>query len=55
MFGFGRLCAILHAEHSKSPQAIIEMVLREISAFTGTTALEDDVTMIVMKVTGKVS
>jgi sigma-B regulation protein RsbU (phosphoserine phosphatase) len=55
MFGFGRLCAILHAEHSKSPQAIIEMVLREISAFTGTTALEDDVTMIVMKVTGQVS
>jgi PAS domain S-box-containing protein len=50
LFGLGRLCGILHAEHSESPQAIIEAVLREISAFAGTTALEDDVTMIVMKV-----
>lgn len=52
LFGFARLCSILEAEDKNSPHAIIEAVLREIAAFTGTTVLEDDVTMILMKVCG---
>jgi len=50
LFGLARLCNILTAEHAESPQAIIDAVLREVSAFSGTAASEDDVTMIVMKV-----
>ncbi|KAF0214882.1 MAG: putative PAS/PAC sensor [Geobacteraceae bacterium] len=50
LFGLARLCSILTAGHGDSPQAIIDTVLREVSAFTGTTVLEDDVTMIVLKV-----
>lgn len=49
-FGTDRLCTILNRCHRESPQAIIDAVLGEISAFTGTPALEDDVTMVVMKV-----
>lgn len=50
LFGHARLCAILTARHAEPPQAIIDAVLQEISAFTGNTTMEDDVTMIVMKV-----
>jgi sigma-B regulation protein RsbU (phosphoserine phosphatase) len=50
LFGLGRLCSILNARCAEPPQTIIDAVLQEVSAFTGTTAKEDDVTMIVMKV-----
>ena len=50
LFGLGRLCDIISARQEEPPRAIIDAVLREVSAFAGTTALEDDVTMIVMKV-----
>jgi sigma-B regulation protein RsbU (phosphoserine phosphatase) len=50
MFGRSRLCEILHASQGESPQAIIDIVLREVAAFTGTTTLEDDATMVVLKV-----
>ncbi len=48
-FGIDRLCAIVQARRSESPQAIIDAVLREVSIFRGATPQEDDVTMIVMK------
>ena len=50
LFGLERLCSILDAMQAESPQAIIDAVLVEVAAFTGTTTLEDDVTMIVIKV-----
>ena len=50
LFGIDRLCETLQENHSKSPQAIIDAVLQRVSAFTGTSALEDDAAMIVLKV-----
>ena len=50
MFGRERLCSILAARHTESPQSIVEAVLSEIEAFAGTTDREDDITMIAMKI-----
>lgn len=50
LFGIARLCDILRNNRSLSPGSIIDAVLREVSAFTGTTTLADDVAMIVMKI-----
>jgi PAS domain S-box-containing protein len=50
MFGRERLCRILAARHTESPQSIVEAVLGEIAAFVGTTDREDDITMIAMKI-----
>ena len=50
LFGLDRLCDLISARHAEPPQAIIDAVLEDVSAFTGTSALEDDVTMIAMKV-----
>jgi sigma-B regulation protein RsbU (phosphoserine phosphatase) len=50
LFGVARLCDILRINRAEPPLTIIDAVLREVTAFTGTTVLEDDVAMIVMKV-----
>ena len=50
LFGRARLCELLYTLQEASPQAVIDAVLKAVAAFTGTTTLEDDVTMIVMKV-----
>ncbi|HEY6837721.1 MAG TPA: PP2C family protein-serine/threonine phosphatase, partial [Geobacteraceae bacterium] len=50
LFGPGRLCSILRRRHDESPQAVLDAVLAEIAVFTGSSVLEDDVTMVVMKV-----
>ncbi|HEX8960604.1 MAG TPA: SpoIIE family protein phosphatase [Geobacteraceae bacterium] len=50
LFGNGRLCTILQKNHTLEPQAIIDTVLAEVSAFSGTSTLSDDVAMIVLKV-----
>ncbi len=49
-FGRSRLCSILNDTHTGSPQSIIDAILMEVAAFCGTTVMEDDVTMIVMKI-----
>lgn len=49
-FGSPRLCRSLKTMYEESPQAIIDAILMEVEAFTGTTVMEDDVTMIVMKI-----
>lgn len=49
-FGAARLSRCLMASHTESSQAIIAAIIREVRAFTGTATMEDDVTMIVMKV-----
>jgi phosphoserine phosphatase RsbU/P len=50
MFGRDRLSGILKARREEEPDEIIDAVLREVTAFAGGQNLEDDVTMIVMKV-----
>ncbi|MCM2359871.1 MAG: SpoIIE family protein phosphatase [Geobacteraceae bacterium] len=50
MFGRARLCDILNAGKAESPRAVVDAILAEVTAFTGTAALEDDVTMIALKV-----
>ncbi len=50
LFGFGRLCSTVSAISSRPAEEVIGGILHEVAAFAGTTALEDDVTMIVMKV-----
>jgi sigma-B regulation protein RsbU (phosphoserine phosphatase) len=50
LFGTERLCGILHARHQESPQAIIDAIILNVAAFAGTIPMEDDVTMVVMKV-----
>jgi sigma-B regulation protein RsbU (phosphoserine phosphatase) len=49
-FGVTRLCSSLNARHTESPQSIIDAIITEVAVFTGTSVMEDDVTMIVMKV-----
>ncbi len=50
LFGSGRLCTILQRNRALGPREIIDTVLREVSAFAGTSTLPDDVAMIVLKV-----
>ena len=50
LFGRSRLCELLRARPDATPQEVINAILAAVAAFTGTTTLEDDVTMIVMKV-----
>jgi len=49
-FGVARLSRCLTAKHTESSQGIIAAIIKEVAAFTGTASMEDDVTMIVMKV-----
>lgn len=49
-FGVARLSRCLMEKHTESAQEIIAAIIREVGAFTGTSAMEDDVTMIAMKV-----
>jgi len=50
LFGNERLCKILCSCHRESPQTIIDTILLNVAAFSGTIPMEDDVTMVVMKV-----
>jgi sigma-B regulation protein RsbU (phosphoserine phosphatase) len=50
LFGIERLCTLLHAHHGESPQAIIDAIILNVAAFSGTIPMEDDVTMVVMKI-----
>lgn len=49
-FGLERLAAIVQARRFESPQSIIDAVLLEVAKFRRETPLEDDVTMVVMKI-----
>lgn len=51
LFGLGRVCSILNDRHAEPPQAIIDAVLREAAAFRAAAPQEDDVAMIVVKIT----
>ena len=49
-FGADRLCAVLGKVHNEQPEQIVEIILREVTEFIGSTAAEDDISMVVMKV-----
>jgi sigma-B regulation protein RsbU (phosphoserine phosphatase) len=51
LFGTDRLCEILAKAVDEEPDDIIDLVLREVSAFSATESLQDDISIIVMKVT----
>jgi sigma-B regulation protein RsbU (phosphoserine phosphatase) len=49
-FGSERLCAILGKTQNESPEQIMEIILRKVRDFCGAQVIEDDISMIVMKV-----
>lgn len=49
-FGADRLCTVLGKIHSEQPEQVVEIILREVTDFIGSTAAEDDISMVVMKV-----
>jgi sigma-B regulation protein RsbU (phosphoserine phosphatase) len=50
LFGEERLCRVLTNSHSETPSRIIELILEEVAVFSGHQPLNDDVSMVVMKV-----
>lgn len=50
LFGTERLCTILTEVFEDDPQKIIERILKEVTEYTSSTLLQDDISMIVMKV-----
>ena len=50
LFGIGRLCTILAEVFEDSPETIIERVLKEVSDYTTSPTLHDDISIVVMKV-----
>jgi phosphoserine phosphatase RsbU/P len=49
-FGTDRLYAILGNVANELPEQIVEAILQEVTAFTGSPVLADDISMVVMKV-----
>jgi len=50
LFGNARLCNIIERNHAAAPQSILETIRNELALFTGTAAMEDDLTMVILKV-----
>jgi sigma-B regulation protein RsbU (phosphoserine phosphatase) len=48
-FGSDRLCHILAEKHNESPEAVVNAVLEEIDRFTGSTAFQDDISLVILK------
>jgi len=49
-FGTSRLCETLTSNHTRSAEEIIETILAEVERFSGTTTINDDISMVVFKV-----
>jgi sigma-B regulation protein RsbU (phosphoserine phosphatase) len=49
LFGVGRLCDVLAATHEKTPELIVESVLKEVMGFSCSPVLQDDISMLLMK------
>jgi len=49
-FGVARLCELLTSVQGESPEAMIDAVLARLAAFSAAGPLQDDVSMVVMKV-----
>jgi serine phosphatase RsbU (regulator of sigma subunit) len=52
LFGDERLSEVLHANHHRSPQEVINAVLAAVAAFAGGQSQTDDITMVVLKRAG---
>jgi len=50
LFGADRLCNLLAAHYDDTPDEAIERVLKEMSAYSGSSPQVDDISMVVMKV-----
>lgn len=50
LFGGDRLCRAVHTYRGAPPEGIIDGVLAEVRGFTGGTAFQDDISLVVMKV-----
>jgi len=49
-FGTGRLCDILTSNHNRSSEEIIESILTEVENFSASSVLNDDISMVVVKI-----
>lgn len=52
LFGEDRLCTLLRENHTQSPQQIIDNLLEQVRFHTGCQNLNDDVSLVIMKVVG---
>ena len=52
LFGEARLCALLSGMLDQEPERIIDRVMTEVTAFSHPQPLQDDISMVVMKITG---
>jgi sigma-B regulation protein RsbU (phosphoserine phosphatase) len=50
LFGVERLCGVLSGMQQETPEAIIDGVMAQLAAFSDSNPLQDDVSMVVMKV-----
>ncbi|HBA87521.1 MAG TPA: stage II sporulation protein E [Geobacter sp.] len=50
LFGVSRLCALLSTLQDQEPEAVVERVLAEVNAYASPSSLQDDISMVVMKV-----
>lgn len=50
LFGRDRLCRTVYAYRGSPPENIIDALLTEVTAFTGASEFQDDISLVVMKV-----
>ena len=50
LFGAERLCALIQEVHMEEANAVMERILSEVTIFCNSNSLEDDISLIVMKV-----
>lgn len=48
-FGTNRLCALFASHSEETPQGIIDSVIKDLEEFCDTSAFEDDISMVIMK------
>jgi len=51
LFGEGRLCAILSSIQNEDPDLMIDRILHDVNAFSAPQPLNDDVSLVLLKVT----
>jgi len=50
LFGSERLCKIISETYQEQPDNIIDLILKEVYDFCKTRSLEDDISLVIMKV-----
>ena len=50
LFGSSRLCQMIESIHDKHPDEMIERILKEVDIFCNNHPLEDDISLVIMKV-----